>query len=664
MKIYLLLFCIISVSVESRKTTLEKYVKLRNSLAAFVWPTSGHAAALGGHENVTSWCSMALEKLVAGIQNGDKATMRAVDANSKVQSGFLRGAFINYGGYDSCREQYCQVKLHVPLDNRKIRDSIDLSGTPFKGSWLQEIGSFYRVFYNVPMQLGACVPRQCSRQDMELIFNQLSASRRLPIKIELSCDKELPKRSSYEDWMKKSSLSIVTSIILVILGSTMVSQVFADSVTSKYLRNFCIVENTRKLFRPTADGSKHLAFINGYRIIYFFVTAASHAYFVATSTNSFSSTVGMLTQFKRQSFSTRYMTYKSGSLAIGINFVVAGMLSVVSWYPEIIKRNGRISFKMYSMIRFLRPLPVILATILLLISFPESWGSGPIFASTYQNISGNCLTTGWADILGVSNFVPTRDLCLHHGWYMSADLQCYLLSFPILLMIIYKPFKGMAVAILTGSVSIMVHGLWTYKSGASTFWDFSSTDTYRLLSETSLLHFYTTAYISSYMIGLIFGFLVINNIRCDFKHSAILLYAAMFVFFFLAYSLPMLDFLDIPDLMRAFLSPVAKTFTGMALMLLLYLLWLGKMAPFRSLITSRTFELTGRISFSSFMMHYLFIWYENAQTRQPFDYVDDPLSLWMRVISMFICSHIVGYIFHIFFEAPATNLMKFVLSKK
>lgn len=46
---------------------------------------------------------------------------------------------------------------------------------------------------------------------------------------------------------------------------------------------------------------------------------------------------------------------------------------------------------------------MLLGTLLILLAFPITWGSGPIFKYGLNNVTGNCLDGWWTEVLYLSN---------------------------------------------------------------------------------------------------------------------------------------------------------------------------------------------------------------------------------------------------------------------
>lgn len=114
----------------------------------------------------------------------------------------------------------------------------------------------------------------------------------------------------------------------------------------------------------------------------------------------------------------KYHLFKVTSMQIFFNFIISAAFTYIG-YNSIIKLlhsknkfKTRSFFILYSLSRYLRPLPVILAMVLINLSLPIFSGTlaGPVFQETMANVTGNCHERAWVEPLGISNFIYGRSL--------------------------------------------------------------------------------------------------------------------------------------------------------------------------------------------------------------------------------------------------------------
>lgn len=184
--------------------------------------------------------------------------------------------------------------------------------------------------------------------------------------------------------------------------------------------------------------------------------------------------------------------------------IFSGLLSCYSWHPELIKRGGNLSFALFAIARFLRTTPVIIATILMVLAFPASWGSGPNFAEVLHNVTTTCVNHAWKEMLYVSNSYDVTSVvssrfdvvsstasfasfqCLPHGWYISADFQLYLASFAVLTLLYKKPRAGVFVLFALIAFGFALQFAVPVLFNTVPMWRMDTLDFYKVRSSCSL----------------------------------------------------------------------------------------------------------------------------------------------------------------------------------
>ncbi|RCN49274.1 hypothetical protein ANCCAN_04689 [Ancylostoma caninum] len=68
--------------------------------------------------------------------------------------------------------------------------------------------------------------------------------------------------------------------------------------------------------------------------------------------------------------------------------------------------------------------------------------------------SENCQKNWWTNLLYTSNLVRTREQCISLSWYLSNDMQMYVISPIFLVPFIFSPVGGLIVLVVISIVSI------------------------------------------------------------------------------------------------------------------------------------------------------------------------------------------------------------------
>lgn len=109
--------------------------------------------------------------------------------------------------------------------------------------------------------------------------------------------------------------------------------------------------------------------------------------------------------------------------------------------------------------------------------------------------------------------------------------------------------------------------------------------------------------------------------------------------------------------LRPFVGPVSKICIMAFFMGAFFLMWNGNFSIWTYVLSNRVFQVVSKISFSTFMMHYVMIWYQNADARFQREFY--AVGLFNETVAILFLSHVFGFLLYVIIEAPAANLLKF-----
>lgn len=182
----------------------------------------------------------------------------------------------------------------------------------------------------------------------------------------------------------------------------------------------------------------------------------------------------------------------------------------------------------------------------------------------------------------------------------------------------------------------------------------------RILVTESSVHLYAISTgITPYFMGIVFGYLMANNVTID-KQSKRKTYCLLIATaFFNLISLPMYDIVEsnnVPIFLKYMVNPVIRTLIAASVCNTFYLLWNGVLPAISSFLSSRLLVVLGKFSFSIFIVHFLVLWYHIGTLRHQIDY-----SLYSQLfesLALYCTSVVIAYFVYLVFEAPANNLVK------
>ncbi|XP_049823564.1 nose resistant to fluoxetine protein 6-like [Aethina tumida] len=118
------------------------------------------------------------------------------------------------------------------------------------------------------------------------------------------------------------------------------------------------------------------------------------------------------------------------SIAVDTFFTVAGILVTYNFmknYDKTGKYGVADILKSY-VHRYFRLTPVLLVMILLHMYILEYVGEGPTHYNVQSTLSSRCHKYWWSALLYVQNYVNPMKDCVPQSWYLSVDMQLFILS--------------------------------------------------------------------------------------------------------------------------------------------------------------------------------------------------------------------------------------------
>lgn len=229
-----------------------------------------------------------------------------------------------------------------------------------------------------------------------------------------------------------------------------------ESMGSKVLKCWSVQENLNDLFHPPRS-QKHdanLDILNGARVLSIMWVLLGHEYaFTLFFTSNYTS-IGSIK-------SDLFLNFVSaGFYSVDTFFFLGGLLSAYVLTSKLKHHllNGQTYFGII-LHRVMRILPAYAFVIFFFSRITGYFGSGPVWG-LYVDYLKQCDTNWWKNLLFVDNLVNRsfhdKDYCMGWSWYLSNDMQMFLLTPIIAWYYITKPQKAFLVigTLLIGSLSL------------------------------------------------------------------------------------------------------------------------------------------------------------------------------------------------------------------
>lgn len=92
---------------------------------------------------------------------------------------------------------------------------------------------------------------------------------------------------------------------------------------------------------------------------------------------------------------------------------IGGIFAYLAWhrtFAGLKSKQAPAMFFMYTTVRYLRTVPIICMAMIILFSMPSGGELGPIHDESLHRLTDQCMKTGWAEFLGVTNFLDPQNI--------------------------------------------------------------------------------------------------------------------------------------------------------------------------------------------------------------------------------------------------------------
>lgn len=190
-----------------------------------------------------------------------------------------------------------------------------------------------------------------------------------------------------------------------------------------WLSCFSIVSNSHHLFNINQE-SPPIASINGIRALSAIWIVMGHRYAIYFNTPIINRT-DIAIVWMPQLFSGFVNSF---TFAVDSFLLLGGFLVAKSLLKEFEEKQKFFNILHRVLHRFLRITPAYAAMILFIVSIAHHMGDGPFFKPFMNQLSKSCENNWWTALLYVQNYANPLQLCLTNTWYLSVDMQLFILS--------------------------------------------------------------------------------------------------------------------------------------------------------------------------------------------------------------------------------------------
>uniref|UniRef100_A0A182W4M0 Nose resistant-to-fluoxetine protein N-terminal domain-containing protein n=1 Tax=Anopheles minimus TaxID=112268 RepID=A0A182W4M0_9DIPT len=554
--------------------------------------------------NVTQ-CDRQLLALAAGVQAKEFWTVKLLDSWGKWPAGIFSGNLYELGHYDQCvdlrhdhgmpligtiRGRYCF--LTVPLD-----DLLPSRRPPTQRIMPGSSGKIWAA------HLGVCIPASCTAERFQQFLND--AVPKLP-PVTLRCN-EIPPTAGTVQWV---TVSIFGVIVLLAVASTLYEAVTLTrgETPHRNLVIFSLYCNGRKLLatyqrnqQMASVKSSTIDCINGIRVISMVWVVFSHNYVRIAMQPIINSHV-ILTWVE----SYHSVLVVSSTVSVDTFFLLSGLLTCWS-ILNALDKCGRLNLPVMYAHRYLRLTPALAALVLFSATLMKYTGSGPFWDGAMTLTEDGCRQYWWSALLYVQNYVNPQKVCLGHTWYLSVDMQLYLIA-PLLIYPLWRWGRRTLCLIVTLIVASMV-------AVFVLFFVYHLRLSFLAVDEERLRHVYTYypthTRAGAWLVGVIYGY-VLQRTK---KHYVLLprwataLGWTLTVIAILAillgdHPIQQQDYETLPQAADAIYESLSRVSWATAIGWIVFACVNGYGGPINEFLGATFWQPLGRLSYSIYLLHF------------------------------------------------------------
>ncbi|XP_074030278.1 nose resistant to fluoxetine protein 6 isoform X2 [Leptinotarsa decemlineata] len=415
---------------------------------------------------VSKKCRLALELSAENLKNStaeNNWALRMWDATSKVPVGLISYNFGEMGDFKQCVEtkslsdnilgKYC-------LGSITITNTSDPYITSENGNLQQQI--YWRNLISI-ISTGVslvgdptwaiCIPSNCSDDDVLVILNDMQPEFINFESVACQTIDDVYPRLTTEAIFGIASLTVV--VVLMVVSTSYDIYCCSENKVPAHpaLITFSTYTNAGKLFHMNKN-SGELSSLNGLRFISMLWIVAVHTNSVYTSGPIFNSKD--VVDFTNSSFS---MIFASGNLACDTFLIVGGVLVTYVFFKE--KRNEKkFNILKHYFHRYIRLTPSLAGAVLVSATLLRYMGSGPKWGYIINGFENNCKDYWWSTLLYIQNYVNVNRMCVGQSWYLNIDMQLYLFS-PFILLLLTKYPKSAITVLVSATLASIGASFWT-----------------------------------------------------------------------------------------------------------------------------------------------------------------------------------------------------------
>lgn len=430
----------------------------------------------------------------------------------------------------------------------------------------------------------------------------------------------------------------------------------------KLVVTYSAVSNTKKLLdlRVMSADSQRLRFLHGMKFLSALWVVLGHTYFT-TQVDAIDSTFRAV----RLMETFHFQIVANGFLCVTTFFFVSGFLLGYTLFQRrdsLRRKNAFVQSTIVITRRYFRTTVPAMVVVLALFLLPKIV-HGPLAEQSLSRQYHGCSRNWWTVILHINNFNKFEDMCLDHFWYISADMQIFLVG-AVLCVLMTRHMKAGAIllvllSIITSGIVLAQTFLYNYQPIILFFNPDTdkSTETGENVYSRPFVHF------GAFAIGIFCSLCTLSGDKCRLsKWQRWALWALSLS------CMPLVLFASWPwNNMRlpsrgvaAVYAALHKNAWALCIAWITFACATGQAGPVNSFLSWRGFVVPSRLTYSVYLIHYLVYLARAGTVNMPMQ--QHEFLQFKDFLGVSVFSYLLAYLLYLAAEAPVSNLEKMLLS--
>lgn len=418
-------------------------------------------------------CQQQVDMYVKHLQNYTDWAVRMGESWNRYPIGILAGNTYHMGIYDECvnvhypvKGQYCLSEIHLNPPKGKnysfYNETVNLDDDVINNhAWKTILGWIDtpdKVKRN-SLNLGICIPDSCSASDLQTSLQTELDKVFLPENFKAVVQVDPIMCTVSGDMYPYNTAYYVTSTFFVLLAliccgvtifhfiqlSRKQIKILPDDV---FFISFSFIKSGKELLKY--DKNNELNILNGIKVLTMIFILFGHRfmYLVGNPMNN-PKFLENIYQYGPDILLTSTMNL------VDPFFFISGFILYLMASPIILK-PGPIWLKLASPViyRVLRMLPAYCAMMAITANIVPHLGDGPLWPRKTWHEAETCKKYWWTNLLFISNLLDAKYECLIVSWYVSCDVQFFIIG--VIIVYIYTKNNKYGIGLLTSILVVSI----------------------------------------------------------------------------------------------------------------------------------------------------------------------------------------------------------------